>query len=278
MSYPQVVTLIEPSQGFALRLQELWRYREVVFFLTWRDVKVRYKQTVLGLAWAIVQPLFAMIVFSIFFGRLAKLPSDGLPYPVFAYVGLIPWIFFANGHTQAAHSLVANANLLKKVYLPRLALPISGLLSCVVDLGCSMLLLAVLLPYYGVGASANIIWVPAFTLLAFGSALGVGIWLAALNVNYRDVRYVLPFMTQLWLFATPIAYSAQPAQLVSPEWRSVYALNPMVGVVEGFRWAVLGRGTPTSDILAASVASTLVLLVSGLWYFRRVERTFADRV
>lgn len=275
MSKVEVVSVIEPSTGFSLKLDELWRYREVMFFLTWRDIKVRYKQTVLGVAWAILQPLLAMLVFTIVFGRIAKLPSDGLPYPVFVYVALIPWTFFANGHTQASNSLVGNANLLKKVYLPRLALPISSVLSCVVDLACALLILAVMLPYYRIAVTPTILWIPVFALLAFGCALGVGTWLAALNVQYRDVRYALPFVTQLWLFATPIAYSTQ---LVDPAWRGIYALNPMVGVIEGFRWAVFGSSALTLEVAVSSVLSTSALLVGGGWYFRRVERTFADRL
>lgn len=273
---PAPVIRITPSKGWVdLRLKDLWAYRELLYFLVWRDVKVRYKQTALGAAWAILQPLFTMLIFSIFFGRLAKMPSDGIPYPVFAFTGLVPWTFFANGLSQSSNSLVQNANLLTKVYFPRLALPLATVLSGVVDFALSMVVLVGIMMYYGVQVTANILWLPALLLLALATALGVGLWLSALNVEYRDVRYTVPFLTQVWLFATPIAY---PSSLLPEPWRTLYGLNPMVGVVEGFRWALLGAATRPGWMIAASSAAALVLLVSGAYYFRRMEDTFADVV
>src|SRR5436190_16494115 len=228
--------LIQPSTGWiTLRLGELWRYRELLYFLTWRDIKVRYKQTALGAAWAIIQPLFTMLVFSLFFGRLAKIPSDGIPYPIFSYAALVPWTFFANGLNQSSNSLVGSSNLITKVYFPRLVIPISTVISGVIDFALAFAVLLVMMFYYGIVPTLNIIWLPAFLLLAVITALGVGLWLSALNVEYRDVRYIVPFLTQFWMFATPIVY---PSTLLQKPWRTIYALNPMVGVIEGFRWAL----------------------------------------
>jgi lipopolysaccharide transport system permease protein len=267
---------IEPSRGWvALRLTELWAYRELLYFLTWRDIKVRYKQTAIGAAWAIIQPFFTMVVFSIFFGRLAKMPSDGVPYPVFAYAALVPWTFFANGLGASSDSVVSNANLIKKVYFPRLAVPISGVISGVVDFVLAFVVLLAMMLYFGIAPTWKVVWLPAFALLAVATALGVGLWLAAMNAKYRDVRYAVPFLTQFWLFATPVAY---PSSLLSEPWRTVYALNPMVGVVEGFRWALLGTATTPGYMLLASSTASLIILVSGAFYFRRMERTFADVV
>jgi lipopolysaccharide transport system permease protein len=270
------VVVIEPPRGWgSLGLGELWAHRELLYFLTWRDVKVRYKQTALGVAWAVIQPLSTMVVFSLFFGHLAKVPSEGVPYPLFAFTALVPWTFFANGLAQASNSVVLNQNLVTKIYFPRLAIPIATVLAGAIDYGLAFLLLIVLMLYYGVVPTANALWLVPFSLLALVTALGVGFWLAALNVQYRDVRYTVPFLIQIWLFATPIAY---PSTLLSEPWRTLYALNPMVGVVDGSRWALLGTGSPPGAMVAASTVVALVLLVSGALYFRRMERTFADVV
>jgi len=267
---------IEPSRGWvALRLQELWEYRELLSFLAWRDIKVRYTQTVLGIAWAIIQPFFTMVVFTLFFGKLAQIPSDGVPYPVFSYTALVPWTFFANGLTQTSNSLVGNANLLKKVYFPRLAMPVAAVLSGVIDFAFAFLVLLGIMFYYGVVPSLNLLWLPLFLLLALVTALGVGLWLSAMNVQFRDVRYAVPFLIQLWLFASPIAYSSN---LVPERWRPLYGLNPMVGVIEGFRWALLGTTSLSWRDLAISAMIAFLLLLSGALYFRRMEKTFADIV
>lgn len=270
---PRIV--IRPSRGWVpLRLRELWEYRELLYFLVWRDVKVRYKQTVLGAAWAIIQPFFTMVVFSIVFGRLAGIPSDGLPYPVFAYCALLPWQLFAHALTESGNSLVANQNLITKVYFPRLVIPLAAVLAGLVDFSIAFLVLLALMAYYGIVPTAAILTLPFFVGLAVATALAVGLWLSALNVQYRDVRYTIPFLTQFWLFATPVAY---PASLVPEPWRALFGLNPMAGVVEGFRWALLGGPRPGA-LLAVSTAVVVVVLVSGLYYFRRMERTFADRI
>lgn len=267
---------LQPSNGWvSLRIRELWEYRELLYFLVWRDIKVRYKQTVLGASWAIIQPFFTMVVFSLFFGKLAKVPSDGIPYPIFSYTALVPWMFFANGLAQASNSLVGSSNLIQKVYFPRLAIPIATVLSGVVDFALSFIVLIGMMLFYGIVPTANIFWLPLFFVLALVTSLGVGLWLSALNVEYRDVRYVVPFITQIWMFATPIAYSSS---LLGNPWRTVYGLNPMVGVVEGFRWALLGTSTAPKPILIASFLAAVILLVSGAFYFRRMEKTFADVV
>ncbi|MBI3667359.1 MAG: ABC transporter permease [Acidobacteria bacterium] len=270
------VLRIEPSKGWvSLKLDELWEYRELLYFLVWRDVKVRYKQTVLGAAWAIIQPFFTMVVFSIFFGKLANMPSDKVPYPIFAYAALVPWNFFANGLSQSSDSLVGAANLIKKVYFPRLAIPIAAVLSGVVDFAISFTVLLAMMAYYGIAPTLHVAWLPLLLLLAFVTALGVGMWLSALNVEFRDVRYTVPFLIQFWMFATPIAY---PSSLLYRSWRTIYALNPMVGVIEGFRWALLGTKTkPGMMILVSSLAAVLIL-IGGAFYFRRMEKTFADVV
>jgi lipopolysaccharide transport system permease protein len=270
------VIRIAPSRGWvSLRLRDLWEYRELLYFLVWRDVKVRYKQTVLGAAWAIIQPLMTMVVFAVFFGRLAKMPSDGVPYPLFAFVALVPWTFFAYALTQASNSLVGSGNLIRKVYFPRLIVPIASVLSGIVDFVLAFAVLVLMLTWYGVGISPKLLWLPAFAVQAITTALAVSLWLSALNVEYRDVRYAMPFMTQFWLFATPVAY---PSSLLSEPWRTIYGLNPMVGVVEGFRWALLDTGAAPGPMLAVSSFVSLALLVGGAYYFRRLERTFADLV
>lgn len=270
------VVRIEPSKGWvSLKLKELWAYRELLYFLIWRDVKVRYKQTVLGIAWAIIQPFFSMVVFSLFFGRLAKIPSDGIPYPIFSYAALVPWTFFAHGLSQASNSLVGSANLIKKVYFPRLAIPIATVLSGVVDFILAFILLIGMMIYFGFFPTINVFWLPLFLLLALATSLGISLWFSALNVEFRDVRYIIPFLTQFWLFSTPIAY---PSSLLSEPWRTIYGINPMVGVVEGFRWALLGTKTGPGSITIVSSLVAFLLLLSGALYFRRMEKTFADVV
>ena len=267
---------IRPSSGWrSLNLEELWQHRELLYFLSWRDIKVRYKQTALGALWAIIQPVFTMLVFSLFFGKLANMPSDGVPYPLFAYAALVPWTFFAYGLTQSSNSLIESANLLKKVYFPRLIVPIATVISGAVDFVLAFLVLLAMMLFYGIVPTANIIWLPVLLLLALVMALGIGLWLSAINVQFRDVRYTIPFVTQLWLFATPIAY---PSSLLAEPWRTLYGLNPMVGVVEGFRWALLGTQTAPGPMIIVSGITALAILISGAFYFRRMEKTFADTV
>ena len=270
------VVVIEPSRGWIrVNLRDLLRYRELVFFLIWRDVKVRYKQTVLGALWAILQPIITMLVFSVFFGRLAKMPSDGVPYPIFSYAGLVPWSLFATGLTQASNSLVNGANLLRKVYFPRLVMPIASVLAGVVDFGLAFSVLLGMMILYGFVPGAGVLLIPGLFLLTITTSLGAGLWLAAFNVRFRDVRYVIPFLVETWLLATPIAY---PSSLLAERWRPIYALNPMVGVVEGFRWALLGTGAAPGPMILVSSAAAVLLLVSGVFVFRRMERNLADVV
>lgn len=267
---------IEPSRGWIpIGLDELWEYRELLFFLAWRDIKVRYKQTALGVAWAVLQPLFTMLVFSIFFGRLAGMPSDGIPYPLFTFAALIPWTFFAAGLTQTSNSLVSSAQLLKKVFFPRLLVPMAAQVAGLVDFAFGFAMLLGMMGYYGVSPTLKVLWLPGLLVLALATSLGVGLWLAALNVQFRDIRYVVPFLTQAWLFLTPIVY---PSSLLEQKWRTVYAINPMVGVVDGFRWALLGAQTAPSPVLVSSTVAAVALLTSGVYYFRRMEQTFADVV
>ena len=270
------ITIIRPSRGWiSLNLRDLWEYRDLLYFLTWRDIKVRYKQTVLGAAWAIIQPLFTMVVFSLFFGKLAKMPSDDIPYPVFSYAALVPWTFFANGLSQSSSSLVASANLIKKVYFPRLVVPISAVVSGGVDFALAFVVLLGMMLFYGIVPTAAVLWLPLLLLLALVTSLGVGLWLTAMNVQFRDVRYAVPFLIQAWMFATPIAY---PSSLLDEPWRTLYGINPMAGVVEGFRWALLGAQTAPGPIVLVSALVAVGLLVSGAYYFRRMEKTFADVV
>jgi len=267
------VLVIRPSRGWLkLNLKDLWDYRELLYFLVWRDVKVRYKQTALGALWAILQPVMTMVVFSIFFGRLAKIPSDGVPYPVFAFTALLPWQLFAYALSESSNSLVGSQNLITKVYFPRLVIPIAGILAGLVDFAIAFLVLLALMWYFGIMPTAAIALLPLFVLLAIVTALSVGLWLAALNVKYRDVRYTLPFLTQLWMFATPVAY---PSSLVPERWRALLGLNPMAGVVEGFRWALLGKAHQPGPLLIVSIVAVIVLLIGGLIYFRKTEATFA---
>lgn len=268
------VVIIRPSRGWVgLNVRELWQHRELLYFFVWRDVKVRYKQTVFGAAWAILQPFLLMVVFSIFLGRLAGVPSDNLPYPIFAYAALVPWMLFAQSIAGASDSLVLSANVVSKVYFPRLLLPVAAASSYLLDFVIALLLLVGMMFFYGVYPTSAVVWLPLLTLLALITALAVGIWLAALNVRYRDVRYAVPFLVQIWLFATPVAY---PSSLVSGGWRVLFGLNPMAGVVEGFRWALLGTETQPGALIAVSSAVAIVALLGSLAYFRRVERSFAD--
>ncbi len=268
--------IIRPSRSWTMpQLAELWEHRELLYFLVWRDIKVRYKQTALGAIWAVLQPFATMVVFSVFFGRLAKVPSDGVPYPVFAYCALVPWQLFSCSLTESSNSLVQNQQLLTKIYFPRLMIPIAPVLAALVDTGIAFVLLLGMMWWYGITPGTPLLLLPMFVLLAVVTALAAGLWLSALNVEYRDVRYTIPFLTQFWLFLTPIAY---PASLVPPRWRVLYGLNPMVGVVEAFRWALLGTPRPPWSLLVASLAAVVPVLFGGLLFFRRMERTFADVV
>ncbi len=267
---------IRSSDGWALPdLGELWHYRELVYFLVWRDVKVRYKQTLLGASWAIVQPFASMVIFSLFFGKLAKMPSDGLPYPLFSFAALVPWAFFANGLAQSTSSLVGSQSLITKVYFPRLAIPVAAVVSGIVDFTIAFSVLLGLMLYYGFPPDATGLWILPLLMLALITSLGAGLWLSALNVKYRDVRFLMSFLTQIWLFATPIVY---PSSLLDEPWHTVYGINPMAGVVEGFRWALLGTDTAPGGMIVLSTMVALVVLIGGAIYFRRVERTFADVV
>lgn len=265
---------IQPTKGWtSLKIGEIWDYRELVTIFVWRDLKVRYRQTVIGVLWAVLQPFLTMVIFSVFFGRLAGVPSDGIPYPIFSYAALVPWTFFANSMGQASNSLVNNADMIKKIYFPRLTMPLSAVLAGLVDFVLAFIILLGMMLFYGYLPTLNSLWLPLFLLLAFITALGVGLWFGAMNVKFRDVRYMVPFITQAWLFATPVAY---PSSLLSEPWRTLYGLNPMVGVVEGFRWALLGTDTAPGPMIVVSFVVALVILISGLYYFRRTEKTFAD--
>lgn len=269
------LTVIQPSRGWApLNLREVSEYRDVLYFLIWRDIKVRYKQTAIGVAWAVIQPFMTMVVLTVFFGHLAKMPSDGVPYPIFAFAGLVPWAFFAHGLSQSATSLVASGQLIKKVYFPRLLVPTARVLSGVPDIALSFLLLLGLCWYYGLRPNpAGLLWIPVFLALGVVTSLGLGLWLSALSAQYRDIQHAVPLVIQLWFFATPVAY---PASLLAQHWRLLYGLNPMVSVVEGFRWALLGTGNPLGLAMAVSSVAALTLLLTGAFFFRRMERTFAD--
>ena len=269
-------TRIEPSKGWiSLGLKDLWQYRELLFFLTWRDIKVRYKQTALGAAWAIIQPLLTMLVFTLFFGRLAKVPSDGIPYPLFSYTALLPWQLFAYALTESSNSIVANERLITKVYFPRLFVPMASILAGLVDFVIAFILVIGMMVWYGVRPTWAVLTLPFFVIFAMVTAFGVGLWLSALNVQYRDVRYTLTFIVQFWLIASPVAYSST---LVPARWRPFYGLNPMAGVIEGFRWALLGKTQAPGAMLWVSVIVVALVLIGGLYYYRRMEKTFADVV
>ena len=270
------VVYLRPPHGWsALNLRDLWIYRELIYFMTWRDIKVRYKQAALGISWAILQPLLTMVIFSIIFGNLAKLPSDGINYSLFSYAGLLPWQLFAGGLSRASTSLVSNSNLLTKVYFPRLIIPVSAVVAALVDFLLACLVMLGLMIYFHVWPTLMTLWVIPFALLAIVTATAVGVWLSALNVQYRDVQQMVPFLVQAWMYASPVAYSA--GLIPSGKWQLIYGLNPMAGVIQGFRWALLG-GTPPNNLLLISIAMVLVILVTGLFYFKRMERSFADMV
>ena len=270
------VTIIRPSSGWAaLDLRDLWAYRELILFLTWRDLKVRYKQTLLGASWAVLQPFLTMVVFSIFFGGLAEVPSDGVPYPIFSYTALIPWTLFSKALQDASRSLVASSHMITKVYFPRMILPLSSVLAGLVDFLIAFVVLLGLMVYFSIFPTGNIWMLPLFLLLTLVTAVGVSLWLSALNVLFRDIGYVLPFLAQFWMFITPIAY---PSSMVPERWQALYAVNPMTGVIEGFRWALLGTGQPPGIMTVVSSLVALVLLISGMFYFKRMERIFADMV
>jgi homopolymeric O-antigen transport system permease protein len=267
---------IEPSHGLLnLRLREVWEYRELLYFFVWRDIKVRYKQTAIGAAWAVLQPFLTMVVFSLFFGRLAKIPANGLPYPVFYYCALLPWIYFAGALQSATNVVVEQQRVITKIYFPRVVLPISAVLGGLVDFVISFGVLLALMAYYRIAPTAAVLWLPVFLVLAILTALGMGLWLSALNAFYRDVRYVVPFLVQFWMFASPVVYSSS---LVPERWRWLYGLNPMAGVIEGFRWALTGQGLPPGPMMAASAVGVAVVLVSGLIYYRSMEGSIADVV
>jgi lipopolysaccharide transport system permease protein len=269
-------TRIEPMRGaIELRLGELWRYRELLYFFVWRDVKVRYKQTAVGVLWVILQPLLSMLVFTLFFGRLAKLPSQGLPYPVFYFAALVPWLYFSTALVNVTNIVVENQRVITKVYFPRLILPISAALSGLVDFAIGFVMMVVFTMSYGIRPGPTVLLLPLFLILAFLTVLGIGLWLAALNALYRDVRYLIPFIVQFWMLASPVAY---PSSMVPERYRWLYGLNPMAGVIDGFRWALTGRGQAPSAVLIASVAMVLVAVFGGLVFFNRMEGSIADRV
>ena len=271
----EIVTEIRSQSRWASSFGEVWAYRELLYFLTWKELKVRYKQTVLGAGWAVLQPVLTMAVFSVFFGRLGGLPSDGLPYPVFTYAALLPWMLFAHVLAQSSQSIVNHQSLITKVYFPRVLIVLAPLGVGLVDFALAFVVLLAIMLWYGLVPGLGLLLAPLFVALAALAALAAGVWLAALNVRYRDVRYTVPFLTSLWLFASPVAY---PASLVPERWRWLYGLNPMAGAIEGFRWAVLSQGGMPAPLVAASLAVTLLMLVTGLRYFARAEQTFADLV
>ncbi len=271
-SYPRIH--VAPTRGWtSLKLTEIWQHRELLGIFVWRDLKVRYRQTVIGVSWAIVQPFLTMVIFSVFFGHLAHIPSEGIPYPIFSYAALVPWTFFANSTSQASNSLVNSADMIKKIYFPRVTIPLASVLAGSIDFCLAFIVLLGMMLLYGFVPTANTLWLPVFVILAMATTAGVSLWLSAMNVQFRDVRYMFPFILQAWLFATPVAY---PSSLLSEPWRTLYGLNPMVGVVEGFRWALLGTDAPAELMVLASFLVSTFLLVGGAYYFHRMERVFAD--
>ena len=270
----RVVTIIRPSKGWVpLELRELWEYRDLFYLFVWRDLKIRYKQTMVGASWAIFQPFITMVVLSIFFGKLIRVPSEGIPYPIFAYTALVPWMYFVNALTQSSNSLLLNNMLITKIYFPRLIIPIATVITGLLDFVIAFAILLGMMLIYGTVPTAAIWTLPFFIVLTIATALALGLWLSALNVEYRDVRFILPFLTQIWFFVTPVAY---PSSLVPEPWRAIYGLNPMAGVVEGFRWALLGKAQPPSIILVVSAIVVIGLLIGGLYFFRYKEDKFAD--
>jgi lipopolysaccharide transport system permease protein len=271
---PRSMISIEPSGAWrAANLKELWTYRELLYFLIWRDVKIRYKQTAIGAAWAILQPLLTMLIFTFVFRRIANIPSDGIPYALFAFTALLPWNYFSGALSRCSASIVDQSNLISKVYFPRLIVPIAATVSGIVDFAIAFVILIAMMAWYGIGPSWQMLTLPGFLLLASICALSLGLWLSALNVRYRDVGHAVPFLVQVWMFSSPIAY---PVSLVPENWRLLYSLNPLVGVIEGFRWALLGKESPDFGLMAISAATVLVLLVGGVLYFKKMERSFAD--
>ncbi len=270
------VIRIEPSKGLvSLHLKDVWEYRELLYFLTWRDIKVRYKQSLLGVGWSVLQPLLTMIIFTFVFGRFAGVPSEGVPYPLFSFAALLPWQYFASAVGRSGVSIVNSSNLIAKVYFPRLIIPLSAAIAPAVDFAVTLVMLILLMAYYGVVPTVHVVFLPAFFLLAFAAAMAVSLWLSALHVRYRDVGYVIPFLVQIWMFISPVAY---PSSLVPEQWRFLYGLNPMAGVIEGFRWALFGQGHPPDMAVGLSVVVTLVVLLGGLFFFQKTEETFADIV
>ncbi len=270
----QAPVVVEPRKGLlALDLQGLWQYRELLYFLAWRDVKVRYKQTAIGAGWAIFQPLVTMVIFTVIFGNFAKIPSDGLPYPIFAFTALLPWNVFASALTRSSGSLVSEAHLISKVYFPRLIIPLAATVSGVLDFVIAFSILVGMMIWFGIAPTWGVLALPVFLLLALVTAVALGLWFAALNIRYRDVGHAIPFFTQLCMYASPVVY---PVSLVPDRWRLLYSLNPMAGVIEGFRWALLGKEGPDFRVMAVSAAVVLAVLFGGILYFRQTERTFAD--
>jgi len=273
---PESIVIIEPKKGlFQLDLKGIWQHRELLYFLVWRDLKVRYKQTIIGIGWAVLQPLISMIIFTLIFGELAKIPSDGLPYSIFVYSALLPWNYFASALQRCVASVVGDASLISKVYFPRLILPLASTVSGLTDFLASLVLLLGMMAYYGIGVSWSVLMLPLFLVLAVSTALAVGLWLSALNVRYRDVGYTIPFIVQIWMYASPIVY---PVSMIPQKYRFFYSLNPMAGVIEGFRWALLGKQSPVFSVMAISAAVVLLLVTGGVIFFRNMEKTFADVV
>lgn len=265
--------LIKPQHGWMpINLRELWAYRELLYFLVWREIKLRYKQTILGATWAIIQPFFMMVIFTLFFGKFVDIPSEGIPYPLFSYAALLPWMLFSEGINRSVNSLIQDNNLIKKIYFPRLIMPLSGSISPLVDFMFSFAVFIGIMFFFGFSLSLRIFWLPVFLILALITSLAVGLWLSAINVQYRDVRYVTPFLIQFWFFASPVVYSSIS---LPKSWQLLYGLNPMVGVIEGFRWVLLGTKPPTS-LMIVSVTIVLIILISGVFYFRKMEKIFAD--
>jgi lipopolysaccharide transport system permease protein len=268
--------VIKPSRGLCnLDLAAVWEFREILYFLVWRDVKVRYKQTLIGVAWAVLQPVMTMMIFTVIFGNFAKMPSDGLPYSVFSYTALLPWNYFSQAISRGGHSLVGEANLIMKVYFPRLIIPLASVVAPLIDFFVSFLVLLVMIGWFGIAPNWNVLYLPIFLLLALMTALAAGLWLSPLNVRYRDVGHTIPFLIQFWFYASPVVY---PVSLVPEKWRLLYSLNPMAGVIEGFRWALLGKQSPAFDVIAVSAVMVVALLLGGIVFFKRMERTFADVV
>jgi len=270
----EVITVIRPGKGFTnLELRAVWQFRELLYFLVWRNVKVRYKQTIIGSAWAIIQPLMAMLIFTVIFGGFAKIPSDGLPYSIFAYTALLPWGYFSQAVTGSSASLIGNSNLVRKVYFPRLIIPMAEVAAPLIDFFVAFLALLVMMAWFGIAPRWSVLALPLFLLLALMTAFAVGLWLSALNARYRDVGHAVPFLMQIWLYASPVVY---PVSLIPEKWRLLYSLNPMVGVIEGFRWTLLGKEVPAVGVIAVGAAVVVALLLGGIIFFKRMEQTFAD--